>query len=446
MRSEQPRARGARRDRRLPRGAASPIHVRGEIDAAAGALRRARTIAADPFTIAGDTAGLRVESLRLRSDALTMVVSGRCRSEAIARSTSRAGRHAARLCRRRRSSSTARPISRSRWVGPWPSPQVAGWRDRRRRRRQVRQRRVAATSRSTRGCRAGRSSSTAPLGGSWAAASSARGEAVIEEPIEASDVELAIDLRQVDLVHIASDLASGPRPYLVVDAEATLQASEIELASVGGWIDLISVRAGAEGNDMTTLEPTRILIEEGRATLPELHLVGGGTDLRLEGETSLATPLDDVEARVHWRDRLLAARLSRHLAARASGRRHRHHRPRGPPRRGGIELEGGGTIVERAHRLGPAALPGVRAHRRRGVPRQRHPPARAAAVASAAARGGARVDRPAQPHHARERRARGGGARGEPRVQRRRACALQRRCVVPGTRRPAIACVAICAS
>ena len=49
---------------------------------------------------------------------------------------------------------------------------------------------------------------------------------------------------------------------------------------------------------MTTLEPTRIRIEGGRAILPELHLTGGGTDVRIEGETSLQRPLDDVEARV----------------------------------------------------------------------------------------------------------------------------------------------------
>ena len=51
------------------------IHVRGEIErlqARYGDL----TIAADPFTIAGDPAGLRIESLRLHSDGSTLLVSG----------------------------------------------------------------------------------------------------------------------------------------------------------------------------------------------------------------------------------------------------------------------------------------------------------------------------------------------------------------------------------
>ncbi len=273
------------------------IHVRGEIErlqARYGDL----TIAADPFTIAGDPAGLRIESLRLHSDGSTLLVSGTIPLGNDREVDLRAeGDLPLELL-----STTALQLDGAAHLeiemgGPWRSPRVAGvaraadvggrigsvdWRD------------VAIEARLS-GTQivldraAGRL-----LGGSF----SARGEAVIEAPIEASDVELAIDLHQVDLVHFAPELESGPRPYLVIDAEATLQASAIDLASVGGWVDLISIRAGAEGNDMTTLEPTRILIEEGRAILPELHLTGGGTDVRIEGETSLQRPLDDVEARV----------------------------------------------------------------------------------------------------------------------------------------------------
>ena len=273
------------------------IHVRGEIErlqARYGGL----TIAADPFTIAGDPAGLRVESLRLHSDGSTLLVSGTIPLGNNREVDLRAdGDLPLDLLSTEALQLDGDAHLEVQVHGPWRSPLVSGvaraadvggaiggvdWRD------------VAIEARlSGRQIVLDRAEGRV-LGGSF----SARGGAVIEEPIETSDVELAIDLHQVDLVRFAPGPASGSRPYLVIDAEATLQASTLDLASVGGSVDLISIRAGAEGNDMTTLEPTRILVEEGRAILPELHLTGGGTEVRIEGATSLERPLDDLEASV----------------------------------------------------------------------------------------------------------------------------------------------------
>ncbi len=273
------------------------IHARGEIERLE-ARYGDRTIAADPFTIAGDHEGLRIESLRLHSDSSTLLVSGTIPLGGDRELDLRAdGDLPLDLLSTEALKLDGDAHLEVQVHGPWRSPLVSGvaraadvggaiggvdWRD------------VVIEARL-----AGRQivldrAEGQFLGGSF----SARGGAVIEEPIETSDVELAIDLHQVDLVHFAPELDSGPRPHFVVDAEATLQASAIGLASVGGWIDLVSIRAGAEGNDMTSVEPTRVLIEEGRAILPELRLTGGGTDVRIEGATSIARPLDDLEASV----------------------------------------------------------------------------------------------------------------------------------------------------
>ena len=101
---------------------------------------------------------------------------------------------------------------------------------------------------------------------------------------------------------------------------------------------------------MTTLEPTRILIEEGRATLPELHLTGGGTDVRMEGETSLAA----------------AARG--HRGARASARSTSRSSASSPPRCRGSRSEAWAPSTSRSrHGAGRHRARRRRRHRRAGA-------------------------------------------------------------------------------
>jgi outer membrane protein insertion porin family len=273
------------------------LHVRGEVERLEADYGRLR-LAAEPFTVAGDREGLRIEGLLLQSGGAALLVSGTLPLGAGRELDLRAdGELPLELLATPELALDGTADLDVAITGRWRSPYVSGS-----------ARVVDASGRfgnidwqqvSIEARLAGRqilidASAGRLLGGTF----SGRGEMTIEEPIEESDVELALDVEGIDLVRLARELPTSPRPYLVLDAEVTLAASRLEVGQLGGWVDLIDVRAGADGNEMASLEPTRIVVEGGRATLPELHLTGGGTDLRLEGATTLERPLEDMAARV----------------------------------------------------------------------------------------------------------------------------------------------------
>jgi len=294
------------------------LHVRGEIERLEARYGRLR-FAADPFSVAGDREGLRVEELRVRTDGLALLVSGTAPLGA--------GRE---LDLRARGDLPLELLASSDLVlngvasldvavsGLWRSPRLAGRVSVARssgRFRDVDWHSVALEARLVERQIFLDSVTGSILGGQL----SGHGELRIEEPIESSDVELVLDLRGADVLRLAGDLPSAARPYLLLDAGATLAADRLDPEALSGRIDLHSVRAGAGGNEMVSEGPARVLIEGGRATLSALHLTGGGTDLRLQGSTSIAASERASSAALRGRCRGCFARQANTSCSSAGG-------------------------------------------------------------------------------------------------------------------------------